>query len=157
MQTYSARFQEKDQSAAKAVSYKQQRGSQTACQLIDNRPEAVSQRKLQTIANKHSANEVFQLRATKYITAHARSHYHDGWGAAYGISDDPALRAAVPNAVTGRGSIDLGEHDAPEVEQITPGRIKSKRCSIGYEDNRYHNETRIFACGPLGPVQWRNA
>lgn len=70
----------KDQSAAKAVSYKQQRGSQTACQLIDNRPEAVSQRKLQTIANKHSANEVFQLRATKYITAHARSHYHDGWG-----------------------------------------------------------------------------
>ncbi|MEM9577903.1 MAG: hypothetical protein AAF999_12920 [Pseudomonadota bacterium] len=102
-------------------------------------------------------NDTLQLRAVKYVTAHARSHYHDGWGANMGIQDDTTLKSKVPNSVTGSGSIDLGRIDAPDSEQDTEGRIKAKDCSIGYEDSRYGDQTRIFACGPIGRAYWRDA
>lgn len=153
-----------------------QRGTDgSAFQFVDRRPETAVQRKLQDTANNYSrgkvaglfpvaqtkapqaGHEVHQLRPNKIVTAHARTHYNDGWGAQYGIMDDATLKSRVSNSVTGSGSVALGEIDAPDSEQDTPGRIKSKPCSIGYQDSNSGMATVIFACGPYGAGRWRNA
>ena len=138
---------------------------QQGCELVDRRTDSINQTIVQAMINSGAnfkdsralCNGTYQLRKNKFITEHAKIHYKDGWGAAYGITNNYALKSAVPDSVTGAGSIDLGEFDAPPAEQTTPGRIKSKDCSIGYEDGRYHDETKIFACGPLGHAKWRGA
>ena len=104
-----------------------------------------------------SQSPVAQFRNKKIVTEHAKSHFYDGWGDKMGIKSEPTLKGKVPKSVTGSGSIALGVFDAPDTEQVRPGKIKSKNCSIGYKDGYYSNETKIFACGPLGYPKWRNA
>lgn len=146
-----------------------------AFHFSDNRPEAMVQRKLQEMANAYSEKKysnliaaakmsgsrvdggVHQLRVQKRILDAARVHFDDGWGVLYGITNNATLRSSVPNSVTGSGSIDLGEYDAPDAEQDTEGRIKSKYCHIGYRDNNEATETVIYHCGPSGPAIWRDA
>lgn len=157
MNTYLRKSPEKNGKPVGRAAFQTQNSSPFTFQLADHRPEHAALRRFQAMADRstqtkqiaqmqaiadqytrpqsHAISQgAFQMRAAKTIEGHARDHYEDGWGAAYGITADDQLRASVPDAVTGAGSINLGEHDAPDDEQDTEGRIKSKMCSIGYED-----------------------
>ena len=175
MGTHAVRTPEKKDLSTVHDSSLKPRDGKAAFHFVDNRPEAMVQRKLQDMANDYSKEKysnlitaanmsgsrvgggIHQLRAQKRILDSARTHFNDGWGGLYGITNNATLRSSVPNSVTGSGSIDLGEYDAPDAEQDTEGRIKSKYCHIGYRDNDEATETVVYHCGPSGPANWRDA
>ena len=101
--------------------------------------------------NKGAVN---QLYANKVVLDTARNHYDDGWGARYDITDDNALKAAVPNTVRGFGEISLGWFDAPETQQDPKDRRFQEECKIGYRNAREAEATAIYHCGPSGPKYW---
>src|SRR5262249_50900915 len=80
------------------------------------------------------------------VLAAARNHYTDGWGAAYGITTDAALRTRVEQEWvrdTGTCSFDLGTH---RVRDVTSG------CSVLYRNewrDAWDNwEAVVWHCGP---------
>ena len=148
---------------ANEVSQKQSGGEPTL-QFVNNRPEAIAQRKLQKMENNRQQAygvEIFQkkagnhsqakqLYARKIVAESARAHYDDGWGDKYDITDDDTLKADVPDEVTGSGGINLGWYDAPENEQVEGDRLFEKYCTIEYADGNRDDETKIYHCGPSG-------
>jgi hypothetical protein len=124
---------------------------------LEHEADVMGEKALQRYATKNNTNtslsgySSIQFYANKLILPAARRHYNDGWGARYGITNDPALRAAVPDSVRGSGNIGLGWFDAPEAEQDPRDRRFQKYCSIGYRDDIYvQNKTVIYHCGPSG-------
>lgn len=100
------------------------------------------------------SNKVQQQHAAKFIPESAQKHYTDGWGGGYKITNDKALKAKVPNSVTGAGDIPLGRFYAPMREQNPKDRRFAKDCHISYEDGKKENETKIYHCGPSGQKYW---
>jgi hypothetical protein len=98
MNTHADRTQEnKSQSVANAVSQKKSSGESTF-QFVDNRPEVVTQRKLQEVANSYSQNQPIQRMMRRNFTAPAATKF---------LGPGPNFRAdkRSPEALARRGGM----------------------------------------------------
>ncbi len=177
MNTHAGKNQ-KNKSRSIANDFSQNRcGKEPTFQFVDNRPEAIAQRKLQEMANnsprakqlkafQETANningdlKITQFRKNKAVESSAQKHYDDGWGAKYNIQTDEALKGSVSDEVKGNGDINLGIFEFGN-RWIYKGDQykKGKKCNILYKDaeegwGKYKSKlTSIYHCGPTGEAK----
>lgn len=89
---------------------------------------------------------VAQMKWIPKITASARKHYDDGWGDAYGITNDDDLEDTVYD-----GSSELGVQEISLGTCQNPEEHISKYCNVLYENwtgKKGDDISTIFHCGP---------
>ncbi len=155
MGTYAVKRQKNVNRSVANYSFRGQRGSKSIFRFADNRPEAISQRKLQEMVDNSS--QVRQLRKNKHVELAARKHYNDGWGAKYGIQTDDTLKEKVSDGVKGEGEVSLGIYEFGKRWFFKGDQYKKgKECTIQYNDGEEgwgkHKTkfTSIYHCGPSG-------
>ena len=156
----------KTREVANSVTQKKSTGSQ-GFSFVDNRPQTIVQRQLQSLLNHKTANgnlnQVLQLRRDWKIIDNARKHYNDVWGEAMGIKSDADLK----DEINTYGSYTLGDRTLA-VDTYTVrenGYRKKKECKIGYDNKGYldydndddgydddgYMYTDAYHSGPSGP------
>ncbi|NOY83860.1 MAG: hypothetical protein GXO96_03370 [Nitrospirae bacterium] len=160
MNTHTAKKQKNvNRSVANDFS-KNMQGNKFTFQFVDNRPEAIAQRKLKEIVDNSprvKQLKTTQFRNSKQVQVSAQKHYNDGWGAKYNIQTDDALKAKVPNRVKGEGEINLGIYEYGDKWFYKGDEYKKgKKCTIQYDDaeegwGKHKTKlTSIYHCGPSG-------